>query len=101
MLPENLKKYYNIVDVVSSVIHIRSCGIGINQITVTARTIRFKKIVLIIRKRFVVFLHFRHLYDGTRRDYGVFRYFNNSSCLDVILRVDVDIGAKVKNVIED
>src|SRR6266545_2941236 len=102
MLPEGLREYHNIVDVASSVIHMRSCGVGINQIVATARTIKFKKVVPVIRKGFAVFLHLnRHLYDGTRRDYGVFRCFNYSSCLDVILRVDVDIGAKVKDVTED
>jgi len=66
----------------------------------TVRTIRLKEVVLVIRKGFAVFLHFRHLYDGTRRDYGVFRCFNDLSCLDVIFRVDVDVGAKVKDVTE-
>src|SRR6266498_2121319 len=101
ILPEDFREYYNIVDVVSSVVYIRSCEVGINQIIVTVRTIRLKEIVLIIRKKFVVFFYLRYFYDGTRRDYSVFRYFNNSSCLNVILRVDVDIGAKVKDVTED
>ena len=102
ILPEDLKEYYNIVDVISSVIFIRSCEIGINQMVATARIIRFKEIISVIRKEFAVFLHFnRHFYDGIRRDYGVFHYFNNSSCLDVILRVNVDVGAKVKDVTED
>src|SRR6266536_3657994 len=102
MLPEDFREYHNIVDVISSVIYMRSYGVGINQIVATARTIRFKEIVSVIRKEFAVFLHLnRHLYNGTRRNYGVFRYFNYSSCLDVILRVDVDVGAKMKNVTED
>jgi len=100
MLPEGLREYHNIVDVASSVVHMRSCGVGINQIVATARTIRLKEIIPVIRKKFAIFLHLKHLYDGTRRDYGVFRYFNNSSYLDVILRVDVDVGAKVKDVTE-
>ena len=69
---------------------------------VTARTIRFKEIISIIRKRFVVFLYLnKYLYNGMRRDYNVLRRFNDSLCFDVIFRVDVDIGAKVKVVIED
>ncbi len=101
MLPEGLREYHNIVDVVSSVVYMRSCGVGINQMVATARTIRFKEIVSVIRKGFAVFLHLnRHLYDGTRRDYSVLRCFNDLSCLDVIPRVDVDVGAKVKDVTE-
>ncbi len=63
----------------------------------TARTIKFKEIIPIIRKKFVIFLYLRYLYNG-RKDYGVFRYFNDLSCLDVILRVDVDIGVKIRDV---
>jgi len=56
----------------------------------------------VIRKEFAIFLYLnRYFYDGTRRDYSVFRYFNDSSCLNIILRVDVDIGVKVKDVTED
>ncbi len=78
----------------------RSCEIGINQIIVTARTIRLKEIILVIRKKFAVFLYLKYLYNGTRRDYGVFRYFNNLSYLNVILRVDVNVNAKVRDVTE-
>src|SRR6266511_3037749 len=69
---------------------------------VNARTIRFKKVIPIIRKRSAIFLHLnRYLYNGVRRDYCVFHYFNNSSYLNVILRVNVNISAKAKNVTDD
>ena len=67
----------------------------------TARTIRLKEVVPVIRKRFTIFLHLnRHLYNGTRRDYSILRYFNDLSYLDIILRVDVDVDAKAKDVTE-
>ncbi len=69
---------------------------------VNARTIRFKKVIPIIRKRSAIFLHLnRYLYNGVRRDYCVFHYFNNSLYLDVILRVDVNINTKVRDVTDD
>jgi len=61
--------------------------------------IKFKEIVSIIRKKSAVFFHLnRYLYNGVRRDYYVFRYFNNSSYFNVILRVNVNISAKVRDV---
>ncbi len=66
---------------------------------VSAKTIRFKKVVSVIYKRSAVFLYLnKHLYNGVRRDYCVFRYFNNSSYLNVIFRVDVNISAKIRDV---
>ncbi len=66
---------------------------------VSVRTIRLKEVVPVIRKRSVVFLHFNgYLYNGVRRDYCVFCYFNNLLYLDVILRVDVNISTKAKNI---
>ncbi len=66
---------------------------------VSAKMIRLKEVVSVIRKRFAIFLYLNgYLYNEVRRDYCVFHYFNNSSYLNVILRVDVNISAKARNV---
>ena len=64
--------------------------------------IKFKEIVSIIRKKSAIFLHLnKHFYNRMRRDYYVFRYFNNLLYLDVILRVNVNISAKIRDVADD
>ncbi len=53
----------------------------------------------IIRKRFAIFLYLnKYLYNEVRKDYYVFHYFNNSSYLNVIFRVNINISAKPRDV---